>query len=90
MGFTSTAPVTGLKTSCDGTVEPMATVKIALAVVAGTPLIVSAVNALTTAVAPDVPLIAETVSGVATTGAAPTPTETVAVLQFVGFSISQI
>ena len=89
-GFTSTLPVAGSNISCDGTVDPVATVIVEFVGVAVAPLMVSPVKALRTAVAPDVPLMPEIVSGDATTGPAIVVTKIVAVLQLVGLSFSQI
>ena len=89
-GFTSTLPVAGSKTSCAGTVEPVATVRMELAVVAAALLMVSPVKAFTTAVAPVAPLMPVALSLVATRGAASTTTVTTAVLQLAtGFRFSQ-
>ena len=90
LGFTSTVPVAGVNTSCGGTVEPEAKTTVELAGVAGAPLIVSEVNALSAAGAPFAPLNPEPVSDVATTGAGSTITVTVELAQLVGFSCSQI
>jgi hypothetical protein len=68
-GATSTLPVEVLKVRPAGTEEPAATESTAFDGEAATPLIVSEVNALTTAVPPARPLMPEALSLVATTTA---------------------
>ena len=87
-GKTSTAPVEVLKASCGGTA--VLALRIEFADVAGLPLMVSPLNAFVTAGAPVAPFTPVAVSDVATTAAADTGTETVAVEQLVGTEVSQI
>ena len=89
-GFTSTFPVAESKTSCAGTVEPVAKLRFTFANDAGAEFNVSLVKAFTTAAAPEAPLMPVALSLVAMIGAAPTFTVIVAILQFVGLRISQI
>jgi hypothetical protein len=79
-----------LKVRPAGTEEPEATESTAFDGDAATPLIVSEVNALTTAVPPARPLMPEALSLVATIGDAATVTVAVLVAQLVGLSCSQI
>ena len=79
-----------MKTSCGGTVEPTANVIVELTVVAVTPLIVSPVKALTTAVAPVAPFTPDASSFTASTGPPTTFTVIAAIWQLSGFSVSQI
>jgi hypothetical protein len=89
-GATSTLPVEVLKVRPAGTEEPAATESTAFDGEAAAPLIVSEVNALTTAVPPARPLMPEALSLVATIGEASTVTVAVLVAQLVGLSCSQI
>ena len=87
---TETLPVAVSNVRAAGTVEPVATLKIALAEVAAAPLTLLPVSALMTLLAPLAPLTPVTELDVATTGDATTVTEIVAVVQLPGLSASQI
>jgi hypothetical protein len=87
---TDTSPGIGSNARPVGTVLSGATDRVELAGEAATPLIRSPVKALTTLGWPDAPLMPATLSFAATMGDGSTVTETVAVLQLVGFAVSQI